>query len=183
MKGDSDGSKYFVSGANAENTVIAPYATLLAAQFKPREAVANLAEIEAIGGRGRYGYYDAIDFTPSRVPTGANHAVVRNYMAHHTGMSIVAVANVVFEGRMRDRFHSDAVIEAADHAARRGHARHGAVAAARDRGEGGHRFGARRRALGIEVTGVGARGEGTEGDEGEHRRGDEIRVLHGKTPR
>jgi cyclic beta-1,2-glucan synthetase len=98
----------------AQNTVIAPYATLLAAQFKPREAVANLAEIEAIGGRGRYGYYDAIDFTPSRVPTGANHAVVRNYMAHHTGMSIVAVANVVFEGRMRDRFHSDAVIEAAE---------------------------------------------------------------------
>jgi cyclic beta-1,2-glucan synthetase len=98
----------------AQNTVIAPYATLLAAQFKPREAVLNLAELEAIGGRGRYGYYDAIDFTPTRVPTGAPCAVVRNYMAHHTGMSIVAVSNVVFEGRMRDRFHSDAVIEAAE---------------------------------------------------------------------
>ncbi|MCO6390187.1 protein ndvB [Aliihoeflea aestuarii] len=98
----------------SQNTVIAPYATLLAAQFKPREAVANLAELELIGGRGRYGYYDAIDFTPTRVPTGSDHAVVRNYMAHHTGMSIVAVANVIFEGRMRDRFHSDAVIEAAE---------------------------------------------------------------------
>ena len=98
----------------AQNTVIAPYATVLAAQYMPREAVANLERLESIGGLGRYGYYDAIDFTPQRVPEGARQAVVHNYMAHHQGMSIVSVANVVFEGRMRDRFHSDPVIEAAE---------------------------------------------------------------------
>ncbi len=97
-----------------QNTVIAPYATVLAAQFMPREAVENLERLTAIGALGHYGFYDAVDFTPQRVPEGTDHAVVYNYMAHHQGMSIVAVANAIFEGRMRDRFHSDPVIEAAE---------------------------------------------------------------------
>jgi cyclic beta-1,2-glucan synthetase len=97
-----------------QNTVVAPYATILAAQFMPREAVENLERLNAIGALGRYGYHDAVDFTPARVPEGTDHQVVYNYMAHHSGMSIVAVANAVFEGRMRDRFHSDPVIEAAE---------------------------------------------------------------------
>ncbi len=98
----------------AQNAVIAPYATVLAAQFMPHEAVRNLKRLTAIGGLGRYGYHDAIDFTPQRVPEGAGHVVVQNYMAHHQGMTIVAVANAIFEGRMRDRFHADPVIEAAE---------------------------------------------------------------------
>lgn len=98
----------------AQDTVIAPYATILASQYLPQEAVENLERLEEIGALGRYGYHDAIDFTPQRVPEGQRCAVVNNYMAHHQGMSIVAVANVVFEGRMRDRFHSDPVIEAAE---------------------------------------------------------------------
>ena len=98
----------------AQNTVIAPYASLLAAQFYPAEAVANLKRLRAVGALGRYGFHDAVDYTPTRVPEGQKSAVVHNFMAHHHGMSIVAVANAVFEGRMRDRFHSDAVIEAAE---------------------------------------------------------------------
>ena len=98
----------------ARNIVIAPYASLLAAQFRPADAVANLLELKEAGALGRYGYHDAVDYTPTRVPEGQRCAVVRNYMAHHHGMSIVAVANAIFEGRMRDRFHSDPVIEAAE---------------------------------------------------------------------
>ena len=98
----------------AQNLVIAPYATVLAAQFKPHEAVENLDRLRAIGALGHYGYHDAVDFTPQRVPEGTDHAVVYNYYAHHQGMCVVAVANVIFEGRMRDRFHSDPVIEAAE---------------------------------------------------------------------
>ena len=97
-----------------QNTVVAPYATILAAQFMPREAVANLKRLREIGALGRYGYYDAVDFTPQRVPEGTDHAVVLNYFAHHSGMSIAAVADAVFEGRLRDRFHSDPVIESAE---------------------------------------------------------------------
>src|SRR5690606_30686711 len=98
----------------AQDLVIAPYASLLAAQFRPDDAVANLKRLKALGAMGRYGYYDAVDFTPERVPEGHRRAVVRNYFAHHHGMSIVAVDNVVFEGRMRERFHSDPVIKAAE---------------------------------------------------------------------
>jgi len=97
-----------------QNTVIAPYATILAAQFNPREAVENLARLRSIGALGRHGFYDAVDFTPQRVPEGTSHAVVLNYYAHHSGMSIAAVADAIFEGRMRDRFHSDPVIESAE---------------------------------------------------------------------
>ncbi len=98
----------------SNNLVIAPYATVLASQFAPRAAVENLARLRTLGALGRYGFFDAVDFTPSRVPEGKTSAVVENYMAHHQGMSIVAIANVIFEGRMRDRFHSDPVIEAAE---------------------------------------------------------------------
>lgn len=97
-----------------QNTVIAPYATVLATQFFPSECVENLERLIAVGALGRYGFYDAVDFTPQRVPEGQKCAVVYNYMAHHSGMSIVAIADAVFEGRMRDRFHSDPVVEAAE---------------------------------------------------------------------
>ncbi|HRO61793.1 MAG TPA: glucoamylase family protein, partial [Burkholderiaceae bacterium] len=97
-----------------QDTVIAPYASLLAAQFRPVDALGNLARLKSLGALGRYGFHDAVDFTPARLPQGQRYAVVRNYMAHHHGMSIVAVANVVFAGRMRDRFHADPVIEAAE---------------------------------------------------------------------
>ncbi|MFC4624727.1 GH36-type glycosyl hydrolase domain-containing protein [Daeguia caeni] len=98
----------------SRNAVIAPYASLLAAQYQPAAAVANLKRLEKLGALGRYGFHDAVDFTPSRVREGETCAVVKNYYAHHHGMSIIAVNNVIFEGRMRERFHSDPVIEAAE---------------------------------------------------------------------
>ena len=98
----------------AEDLVIAPYATLLAAQFQPHAAVVNLARLEQLGALGRCGYYDAIDYTSSRLPANTQFAIVRNFMAHHHGMSILAVSNVIFQGTLRTRFHSDPVIEATE---------------------------------------------------------------------
>lgn len=98
----------------SRNAVIAPYASLLASQFRPAEAVSNLKRLQGLGALGRYGFHDAVDFTPSRVREGDTCAVVKNYYAHHHGMSIIAVNNVIFDGRMRSRFHSDPVIEAAE---------------------------------------------------------------------
>ncbi|WCR55609.1 MAG: Cyclic beta-1 2-glucan synthase [Bartonella clarridgeiae] len=97
----------------SRNTVIAPYASLLAAQYMPAQAIANLKQLRNLGALGTYGYYDSIDFTPSRVQKGKKYAIVRNYYAHHHGMSILAINNVIFEGRIRDRFHRDPVIKAA----------------------------------------------------------------------
>ncbi|AFR25829.1 GH36-type glycosyl hydrolase domain-containing protein [Bartonella quintana] len=96
----------------SRNTVIAPYASLLAAQYAPAQAVTNLKRLRDLGALGTYGYYDSIDFTPSRVPTGEKYAVVRNYYAHHHGMSILAIDNIIFQGQMRDRFHRDPAIQA-----------------------------------------------------------------------
>ncbi len=98
----------------ATDLVVAPYATGLAAMFAPDAAHRNYAAIEAAGGRGRYGFYEALDFTPSRLPEGDTVAVVRSYMAHHQGMTIVAIANVLHEGRMRTHFHAEPMIRAAE---------------------------------------------------------------------
>ncbi|SNR26300.1 protein ndvB [Paracoccus sediminis] len=100
--------------SGTDDLVVAPYATALASQIRPRAAVANLDRMEAIGALGRHGFFDAIDFTPARLPDGADMAVVRNVMAHHQGMTIVAIANAVLEGIHRDRFHDDPVIRAAE---------------------------------------------------------------------
>jgi len=98
----------------AQNMVVAPYASILASQYIIDQAVANLKRLRDLGALGRYGYYDAVDFTSSRLPRGNRNAIIRNYYAHHHGMSILAIDNVVFDGRMRKRFHDDPVIEAVE---------------------------------------------------------------------
>jgi cyclic beta-1,2-glucan synthetase len=97
-----------------QNAVIAPYASILASQYFPEAAVENLERLRKLGALGAYGFHDAVDFTPTRVPDGKTCAVVYNYYAHHHGMSIAAIANVAFNGRLRELFHADPVIEAAE---------------------------------------------------------------------
>ncbi len=94
--------------------VIAPYATALAAMVDPQAALVNFARLADMGVRGRYGFYEAVDFTRSRVPAGQKAAIVRNFMAHHQGMTIVAIANTLQDGRMRARFHAEPMIKACD---------------------------------------------------------------------
>ncbi len=97
-----------------QNAVIAPYASILASMYAPEAALENLERLRKLGALGVYGYHDAVDFTPTRVPEGQTCAVVYNYYAHHHGMSIAAVANVAFAGWLRELFHSDPVVEAAE---------------------------------------------------------------------
>ena len=78
--------------------VIAPYATALAAQVAPKLALQNFAALQALGARGRYGYIEALDFTPTRQTGTARYTPVCTFMAHHQGMSIVALANVLLGG-------------------------------------------------------------------------------------
>ncbi|MBX3620155.1 MAG: carbohydrate-binding protein [Rhizobacter sp.] len=82
-----------------DELVIAPYATALAAQVAPRRSAANFAALEALGARARYGYIEALDFTPARLAAGEAYAPVGTFMAHHQGMSIVAIANVLLHGQ------------------------------------------------------------------------------------
>jgi len=98
----------------AENMVVAPYATALAAMVDPSGAARNLIRLAEAGGRGNYGWFEALDYTRSRLPEGANVAIVRCYMAHHQAMSVLAIANAVNDAAMRARFHAEPVVQAAE---------------------------------------------------------------------
>ena len=97
-----------------DDLVVAPYATALAAMVDPGAAVRNFAKLTAVGARGRYGFHEALDFTPSRVPEGSKFSLVRAFMAHHQGMTITAIADAVLDGIMRARFHADPMIAATE---------------------------------------------------------------------
>ncbi|WP_293353973.1 glucoamylase family protein [Phenylobacterium sp.] len=97
-----------------DHVVVAPYATALAAMVDPKAAARNLEQLEALGARGRYGFYEALDYTPARVPDGQRYALVRAFMAHHQGMTIVAIANALSEGLMQARFHAEPMVQATE---------------------------------------------------------------------
>jgi cyclic beta-1,2-glucan synthetase len=98
----------------AENLVVAPYATGLATMVDARAAVQNYARLAAMGALGRYGFFEALDFTAAHLPKGSTLAIVRNFMAHHQGMTIVAIANTLNDGSMRRRFHREPMIQACE---------------------------------------------------------------------
>ncbi len=81
--------------------------------YQPAAAVRNLVRIEALGGRGVFGFYEALDFTPERLPQGETVVTVKAYMAHHQGMSLVSIDNVLNENIMRRRFHREPRIQSA----------------------------------------------------------------------
>ena len=97
-----------------DSTVVAPYATALAAMVDAASAARNFERLAELGGRGRYGWYEALDFTKARLPDGAKFAVVRAYMAHHQGMSVIAIADALLDGTMRRRFHAEPIIQATE---------------------------------------------------------------------
>jgi len=97
-----------------DDLVIAPYASALALTVMPREACRNLQTLMANGFRGAYGFYEAVDYTPSRVPRGKNHVIVRTFMAHHQGMSLLAFAHVLLNRPMQRRFMSVPLMRATE---------------------------------------------------------------------
>lgn len=98
----------------AEDLVIAPYATCLALMAAPDAACRNLERFVADGCLGPYGLYEALDFTPSRLPRGGAGATVKQFMAHHEGMSLLALAYVLLDRPMQRRFLADPMLRAVD---------------------------------------------------------------------
>jgi cyclic beta-1,2-glucan synthetase len=98
----------------SEDVVVAPYATALAAMIQPQAAVRNFARLRSAGAAGQYGFREALDYTPRRLPEGASVAIVKSYMAHHQGMALVALGNVLNGSAMVERFHADPMVEATE---------------------------------------------------------------------
>ncbi|HUE73352.1 MAG TPA: glucoamylase family protein [Pirellulaceae bacterium] len=88
-----------------EDLVVSPYSTMLALEVDPEGAVANLHHLVREGALGPWGLYDALDYSPQRVPAGKRSIVVRCYMAHHQGMSMLAMSNLLLDGCIRRRFN------------------------------------------------------------------------------
>ncbi len=101
-----------------DELVIAPYATALAAMVDPSEAADNFRQLARAGAEGPCGFYEAIDYTNRRdnddhdVASGRRGVIVRAFLAHHQGMSLVAIANAVLGDPMVRRFHANPGVEA-----------------------------------------------------------------------
>jgi hypothetical protein len=96
----------------AEDLVVAPYASLLALMVAPEEACHNLRHLAAEGCEGRYGFFEAIDYTPSRLPRGKTSALVQSFMVHHQGMSLLALAYLLLDRPMQKCFKADRAFQA-----------------------------------------------------------------------
>ncbi|WP_242477870.1 GH36-type glycosyl hydrolase domain-containing protein [Rubrivivax gelatinosus] len=92
--------------------VVAPYASVMAVMVEPRAALQNIRRLAAEGLAGAFGLHEAVDYTPSRLPPGERRAIVRSYMAHHQGMSLLALAYVLLDQPMQRRFESDPSLQA-----------------------------------------------------------------------
>jgi cyclic beta-1,2-glucan synthetase len=96
-----------------DDLVIAPYATLMALMVSPMEACRNLQRLASEGFRGRFGFYEAIDYTPARLPRHKNHEIIRSFMAHHHGMGFLSLSHVLHDAPMQQRFANDPLFQAA----------------------------------------------------------------------
>jgi len=96
-----------------EDMVVAPYATLLALPIDPEGAMENIRKLIKEGLDGPYGFYEAVDYTPERLPFGSNKGIVKSFMAHHQGMSLLSLNNFLNKDIMQERFHRDPVIKSA----------------------------------------------------------------------
>ncbi|UOF89814.1 carbohydrate-binding protein [Fodinisporobacter ferrooxydans] len=94
------------------NLVVAPYAAIMALPFAGDAGMAALRKFEDFGAKGKYGFYEAVDFTVQRLPAGSRHEVVQSFMAHHQGMSMLSIVNLLADEIMIARFHADPRVRA-----------------------------------------------------------------------
>ena len=95
-----------------DDLVVAPYATMMALMVSPEAACSNLQRLSEEGFEGRYGLYEAIDYTASRLPRGQTSAIVKSFMAHHQGMGFLSLAYQLLDRPMQRRFESDPLFQA-----------------------------------------------------------------------
>ncbi|MGM0545196.1 MAG: GH36-type glycosyl hydrolase domain-containing protein [Bacteroidota bacterium] len=100
----------------AEDYVVAPYAGMLALMIDPAEALKNLQALRGEGALGPHGFYEAVDYTPARLSKngGQDKAIVKMYMAHHQGMSLLSLFNVLHDNRIQQLFHEHPLVRACE---------------------------------------------------------------------
>ncbi|KPK94958.1 MAG: hypothetical protein AMJ88_02620 [Anaerolineae bacterium SM23_ 63] len=91
----------------AEDLVISPHASLIAISLSPQAVMGNIQRLIELQMLGRYGFFEAIDYTTSRLPPKQGRAIVQSYMSHHQGMILLAMVNYLQDQIMVQRFHAD----------------------------------------------------------------------------
>ena len=94
-----------------EDRVVAPYASVMALMVAPEAACLNLQRLSAAGAEGAFGFHEAIDYTPLRQRRGEKQTLVRSYMVHHQGMSLLALAYLLLDRPMQKRFAADPLLQ------------------------------------------------------------------------
>ncbi|MBC7415032.1 MAG: cyclic beta 1-2 glucan synthetase [Herminiimonas sp.] len=96
-----------------DDLVVAPYASMMALMVAPEAACANLMRLSDDGFEGRFGMYEAVDYTQSRLPRGQSFALIRSFMVHHQGMGFLSLAYLLLDQPMQKRFTSDPLLQSA----------------------------------------------------------------------
>ena len=97
----------------SDELVISPYAAMLALMVSPERACLNLQEMSKTGMEGKYGMYEAVDYTESRNEGDEKRKIITSYMSHHQGMSFVALSNLIHNNSMQRRFMENMVMRSA----------------------------------------------------------------------
>ncbi len=94
--------------------VVAPYASILMLELAPKKVHDNLEKLKKLGMYSSFGFYESIDYTKEHLHDNVDNEVIRTYMAHHQGMTLTAINNYINNGIVRNRFHSNESIKAAE---------------------------------------------------------------------
>ena len=97
-----------------DDMVVSPYSVLLSLNYVPKEAIANLKELEKENMYNKYGFYESIDYTISRLKYGKKYEPVKTYMAHHQALSLLSINNFINNNILVKRFMDNPEIEAID---------------------------------------------------------------------
>lgn len=97
-----------------EDLVVTPYASLIGLSLQPQAVLENMAHLEQLNMLGRFGFYESMDYTKTRMTNGDSHAIVKSYMAHHQGMILIAAANYLLNDVAVKHFHADERIQSVE---------------------------------------------------------------------
>lgn len=97
-----------------DELVISPYSTIMALQVDLNSSINNIIRLIKNGLEGRYGLYESVDYTKDRLPKDVESAIVKCFMVHHEGMSLMALDNILNDNIFRERFHSNPNVKSAE---------------------------------------------------------------------
>jgi cyclic beta-1,2-glucan synthetase len=96
-----------------EDLVISPYSTIMSLMVAPSQSFENLLVLKEKGFDGKYGFYESVDYTKSRLQRRQNFMIIKSFMSHHQGMSFLSLSYLLHNRPMQERFSADVQVKSA----------------------------------------------------------------------